>query len=315
LTPLFLAFLIDLIIGDPRFLPHPIVFIGKLITFLEYYLRKSYKSHYVDILMGGILVILVVGITYLCSWIFIYTINKINNNILSDLLIGFVGSFAISTKSLRSHVKDVIDKLENLVKARAALSLIVGRDTENLDEQGILRAAIETLSENTCDGIIAPIFYFAIGGLPLAFAYKAINTLDSMLGYKNERYLYFGRIAARIDDAANFIPARITGALLILASLLLKIKDTELKPLYAIKIMFRDGQRHTSPNAGIPESAIAGIFGIRLGGVSIYNGKVIDKPYIGDDINTIDDKMVLTAINLVKMTALLSVLIMGYIFK
>ncbi|MBF0472212.1 MAG: cobalamin biosynthesis protein CobD [Nitrospirae bacterium] len=310
MTPLLLAFLIDLAIGDPSSRLHPIILIGRLISFFERFLRKSYRSHLIEILIGGIVVILVVGITYFISLIFINITNKFDI-IISSSLIALAGSFTISTKSLCSHVKRVINKLDNLDQARKALSLIVGRDTKNLDKQAILRAAIETLSENASDGIIAPIFYFAIGGLPLAFAYKAINTLDSMIGYKNEKYLYFGKVAARLDDIANFIPSRITGLLLIVSSFILKIKYIELKPLNGIKIMFRDGQNHTSPNAGIPESAVAGIFGIRLGGPSIYDGKVINKPYIGDDLNFLNDAVILTAIKIVKLAAILGVLIMG----
>lgn len=315
MTPLLLAFLVDLIIGDPRWLPHPVVVIGRLITFLEHHIRKISKSPNAEIFLGGILVLFVVGITYLISLIFTNIVERFNHIhlifgiTLSDILIGIIGSFALSTKGLCSHVMKVIDRLNNLDDARKALSQIVGRDTKNLDREAILRATIETLSENTSDGIIAPMFYFAIGGLPLAFAYKAINTLDSMIGYKNERYLFFGRIAAKTDDVVNFIPARITGILLIISALILKIIYSDINPIRGLKIMFRDGQKHTSPNAALPEAAIAGIFGIRLGGASFYGGQLFDKPFIGDEIAAIDEKMILKTVNIVKMSALIFVLI------
>ena len=167
--------------------------------------------------------------------------------------------------------------------------MIVGRDTQNLDEKGVLRAVIETVSENLSDGVIAPLFYLAIGGLPLAIAYKAINTLDSMVGYKNEKYLSFGWAAAKLDDAANFIPARVTGLLVVLASYcyyLLRKPGSALSVARAsFQVMKRDGRNHTSPNSGIPEAAMAGALGVRLGGPSTYGGVLVQKPFIGDAVS------------------------------
>jgi adenosylcobinamide-phosphate synthase len=195
----------------------------------------------------------------------------------------------IALRELVSSAKLVLTfmKQGDLVTARSNLSMIVGRDTQNLDEDGVLRAVIETVSENLSDGVIAPLFYLAIGGLPLAIAYKAINTLDSMVGYKNEKYLSFGWAAARLDDLANFIPARLTGLLIVLFTFcyfLARKPGSALSPaLDSFRVMRRDGRNHTSPNSGIPEAAMAGALGVRLGGPSTYGGVLIQKPFIGDD--------------------------------
>ncbi|MCL4456960.1 MAG: adenosylcobinamide-phosphate synthase CbiB, partial [Nitrospirae bacterium] len=172
-------------------------------------------------------------------------------------------------------------KNKDIESARSNLGMIVGRDTQNLSEKGILKATIETSSENLSDGIIAPLFYLAIGGLPLALTYKAINTLDSMVGYKNDRYKNFGWAAARLDDIANYIPARITGALIAVSSSAVFRSPFTVRD--SLKTMLRDGRKHTSPNAGIPEAAMAGALGVRLGGPSSYGGIIIQKPYIGTE--------------------------------
>jgi adenosylcobinamide-phosphate synthase len=185
----------------------------------------------------------------------------------------------LAARSLHRESKLVADALisGDLAEARRYLSYIVGRDTENLDEEEIWRAVVETVAENTSDGVIAPLFYLMIGGPVLGLAYKAVNTLDSMVGYKNERYLLFGRASARFDDFVNYIPARLTGLLVVLAAPFLGLPAKQ-----SWRIMARDGRNHSSPNSGIPEASVAGALGVRLGGTNLYGGVPVEKPTIGD---------------------------------
>jgi adenosylcobinamide-phosphate synthase len=336
---LLAAFAVDICVGDPRWIPHPVRYIGKLTEFLERLLRRPTRPPLFNILSGALAAAATVGLTYGVAYVFAgvilpplrqYTIfGKIS---LYDLTIGVTGSLVLAQNGLIKSVLQVRDKLEggDTGGARAALSLIVGRDTRTLTHEGIARAAIETAAENTSDAIIAPLFYFALGGLPLAFAYKAVNTLDSMIGYKNEKYLYFGRAAARADDIANYIPARLTGIVMVLAVFAI----TVVKLLYYVPVnylsmnkdngnksetlksgggsngcggsgggrmpgrfdgftgslatLLRDGGKHSSPNAGIPEAAMAGALGVRLGGPSYYGGLIVEKPSIGRAVEEAD---------------------------
>ncbi len=204
------------------------------------------------------------------------------------LLFIYLASTSLALRSLLTAAKGVIDavKEKDLGAARQRLSMIVGRDTQELEEEAILRATIETVAENLSDGFVAPLLYLAVGGLPLAIAYKAVNTLDSMVGYKNERYLRFGWAAARLDDAANYVPARITGFILAPAAFCRFLTDGPAAAFRAARgalaAMRRDGRKHTSPNSGIPEAAMAGALGVRLGGPSTYGGMLVKKPFIGD---------------------------------
>ncbi|MBF0319464.1 MAG: cobalamin biosynthesis protein CobD [Nitrospirae bacterium] len=324
---LLLAFALDICVGDPRWIPHPVRYIGKLIEFSEGRLRNPARPPLINILSGALAVAGTVGITYGVAYVFAEIIlaplrqyTMFHSISLYDITIGITGSLVLAQNGLVKSVLLVRDNLEggDTTGARAALSQIVGRDTEALTHEGIAKAAIETAAENTSDAIIAPLFYFAIGGLPLALAYKAVNTLDSMLGYKNDRYLYFGRAAARVDDAANYIPARLTGIIMVLAVVVIavvKLLCYIVKSFYymvinvmnkgsrktlnsgshivscfgsitgSLKTLIRDGQNHTSPNAGIPEAAMAGALGIRLGGPSYYGGLLANKPYLGGASN------------------------------
>jgi adenosylcobinamide-phosphate synthase len=314
------AYLMDMLIGDPHWLPHPVKWIGKVITIIERFLEKlKAKGKGCKERMAGIvLVILVVGGTY---WVF-YFINTLVLNshfpLLTSyfllLLLIYLTSTTLATHELIKSAQAIIDaiSIDNIEEARKRLSLIVSRDTEALDKCNILKATIETTAENASDGIIAPLFYFVIGGLPLAMTYKAVNTLDSMVGYKNERYKNFGWAAARLDDIANYIPARITGILIVIATFILNIivrssrwfnivqnssKLNYIGPLNnfelyhhvsginALRIMLTDGRKHPSPNSGVPEAAMAGALGVRLGGPSLYGGVVVKKPYIGEDLS------------------------------
>src|SRR3989338_3856170 len=272
-----LAYILDLIFGDPRWMPHQVKGIGWLIKKLELFLREAIKNERIG---GIILVILVVGVSWSVSFIIIglaYSINGYLGAILSIMII----YTSIAAKDLDIESMEIYRSLKkkDIISARKKLSFIVGRDTYNLEDREVIRAAVETVSENIVDGIISPIFYAFIGGAPLALAYKAINTLDSMVGYKNEKYKDFGWASAKMDTLANFIPARLSALFLPLASLLAG-KDA----LNSWRIARRDGRKNPSPNSGIPEAAIAGALGVQLGGLNYYDSKANLKPFIGDGI-------------------------------
>jgi adenosylcobinamide-phosphate synthase len=272
---LITAVLLDLILGDPRRLPHPVVGIGKLISVLENVLRRVFRNGRID---GIVLLIGTVGFVLGSTYIVLRAAYAVH------LWIGWAVSAwlactCLAARSLHRESKLVADSLmaEDLEGARRYLSRIVGRDTGHLDEPEIWRALVETVAENTSDGVIAPLFYLMLGGPALGLAYKAINTLDSMVGYKNERYRYFGWASARFDDLANWLPARITGVLMVAAAPLAGLSGRN-----ALRIMLRDGGNHSSPNSGIPEAAAAGAIGVRLGGTNRYFGVAVEKPTIGD---------------------------------
>jgi adenosylcobinamide-phosphate synthase len=272
---LIAAFFLDTLLGDPEWLPHPVRWIGKAIAFFEAFWRKVIASEFWG---GAGMAISVVLSAWIGAWAFLRLMMSFGETLhwLGSILLVF---YCISVKSLASEaweVKKLLDS-EDLDPARRRLSRIVGRDTENLDQEGIIRATVETVSENFVDGVLSPLFFFLLGGPPAALAFKAINTLDSMVGYKNERYRRFGTFAARLDDAANFIPARLSPIPIFLAALLLNKT-----PLHALKICLRDGRKHSSPNSGISEAAFAGALNIQLGGPNFYGGRLVEKPFIGD---------------------------------
>ena len=290
---LILAFLLDLAIGDPRWLPHPVRMIGKAITHAENSLRAIFRERGEK--AAGILLVVLIVIPSALTALTIVTLLKQATAgplmlISKAVMIYFAGT-TIALRELLSSANQVTESVRAglLADARRNLSMIVGRDTAELSEDGVLRATIETLSENLSDGVIAPVFYIAIGGLPLAIAYKAINTLDSMVGYKNEKYIRFGWASARLDDIANYIPARLSGLLIVIAAFLVCLFREPLNSFrithHSLRIMLRDGRNHTSPNSGMPEAAMAGALGVRLGGPSTYGGIVVEKPYIGDAVS------------------------------
>lgn len=269
------AILLDLLVGDPRWFPHPVVGIGRLISFLEKRLRRMA----LDGRTGGIvLLVITAGLTWLAAFAFLKEASAIHRwaGFAAGAYISYV---CLAARSLHLESKKVADALVrgDMHEARRSLSCIVGRDTAALEEPEIWRALVETVAENTSDGVIAPLFYLMLGGPALGLAYKAVNTLDSMVGYKNERYHRFGWASARFDDVVNFIPARITGLLMTLAAPLVGLSGPN-----ALQIMFRDGRNHSSPNSGIPEAAAAGALGVRLGGTNSYFGVPVEKPTIGD---------------------------------
>lgn len=273
------AFVLDFFLGDPARLPHPIVYMGRAISYFEPWFRKKLPHLLIS---GGIFAVSLI----LFTWIFGTAVIKVAflfHPMLGECVQIILLFFCFSSKSLKKAAMKVNDALkkEDIILARKAVGMIVGRQTESLDKPAITRATIETVAENFVDGFLSPLFFACIGGVPAALAYKMINTLDSMVGYKNRAYLYFGRVAARIDDGANFIPARLS---VIVISLAMAVFS---KPsgIQALKTGFSQGRRHKSPNAGFPEAAFAGGLAIRLGGPSIYHGRVVEKPFLGDQFN------------------------------
>ncbi|MDP2755414.1 MAG: adenosylcobinamide-phosphate synthase CbiB [Nitrospirota bacterium] len=303
------AYLLDLALGDPRGLPHPVKIMGKLINFLEGKLRNG-KHWKILRIKGAILALAVVGISASCAYLILDLMRKINPIAVYVAWI-FLAYTTLATKDLFLHAKKVLKGLEakDIIEARNKLSCIVGRDTQNLSEDGVVKAAVESIAENTNDGIVAPLFYLILGGPVLAVAYKAINTLDSMVGYKNEKYRDFGWFSARLDDVANYIPARISGFLISISSFILGkgFKDS-------FKTMLIDGKNHPSPNSGISEAAMAGALGIRLGGGAFYQGKFVEKQYIGEDRRKVDASLINETLKISFLTSVL-MLILGVLFK
>ena len=280
---MILAYLLDLVIGDPVWLPHPVRMMGKTILKVETILRRYAMTPFAQKLAGIVLVIIIVlPASIITAFItnLAYHLRNRSLIVMGNILLVYLISATIAVKELINEGKNVIKAVKDgkLETARSRLSRLVGRDTGTLSQEKVLRATIETLSENLSDGIIAPMFYLAIGGLPFAMGYKAINTLDSMVGYKNERYMHLGFASARLDDIANYVPARITGMLIVITSMIMYGWSSAAN---AFHTMFRDGRKHPSPNAGIPEAAMAGALGVMLGGTSSYNGIPVHKPYIG----------------------------------
>lgn len=276
-----LAFLIDILIRDPLGPLHPVAAIGKLILVIEKGLRRLVKTDFGERLAGIILTILVVGITFLSVRIVVGAVR-----FFSPLIGFFVSaifiSLAICPSGLNRSARQISKALATgeFPKARHLVGKIVGRDTEELTHSEVIRAAVESVAENIVDGVVAPLFYAFIGGAPLAFAYRAINTLDSMVGYKNEQYINFGWASARLDDLANLVPARISLILISIAAWL-----CGKSPIQVWRIVLRDRKNHDSPNSGIAEAAVAGAMNIRLGGINYYQGKPDFKGYFGDPSN------------------------------
>lgn len=278
---IIIGYILDLIIGDPQNPYHPIRGVGKVAKLSESVFRKLFKNHLK--LAGAITWITVVVIIFFINFIIIKLLGRISPYV-AMAYEAIAIYFCLSTKALKVEGLKVLRYLkeDNIDKARHQLSYIVGRDTDKLDEEGITRAVIETVAENMSDGIIAPLFFAGIGGAPLIFAYKAVNTMDSMFGYKNDKYMDFGYFPAKLDDVFNYIPARLSAYLIIISAFLLRLDYKN-----AFKIYNRDKSNHTSPNSAHPESAVAGALDIRLGGANYYFGKLVKKPEIGDGIKKI----------------------------
>lgn len=279
------GFVIDLLLGDPAWMPHPVVCMGRCISALEKLLRRIFPKTPKGELAGGVILAAVLplgtlALTGLCVW----GLGLVHPALSFALQVLWCWQ-ALAAKGLRQESENVRRALVNgtLDDARKAVSRIVGRDTAALSREGVIRAAVETVAENFSDGEVAPMFWMLIGGAPLALAYKAVNTMDSMVGYKNDRYLYFGRAAAKLDDAANWLPSRLAALLLVAVAPL-----TGQNAKRAFAIWRRDRRKHASPNSAQTESAMAGALGVQLAGPASYFGKIHQKPWIGDDTRPIE---------------------------
>ncbi|MDI6781152.1 MAG: adenosylcobinamide-phosphate synthase CbiB [bacterium] len=324
---LICAYIADLIIGDPEWLPHPVRWMGRLIGFLDKRWNKcpgmlgkeEFSGKDIDWFMrlkGIALGLTVIGTSTLLAYLFIEVFKKIHP-LLWALVWIYTASTTFAIRDLWVKARAVLRELEmgSIDGARNRLSMIVGRDTQHLQKDEIIIATIESVAESTNDGVIAPLFYLILGGPVLAIAYRAINTLDSMVGYKNERYINFGWFSARLDDAANFIPARICGFLIPVASFL-----SPLSPLLgnsfssSFKIMFRDHKKHASPNSGIPEAAMAGALGIRLGGDAWYHGNLHQRPFMGEQRREVTSSLINQAL-VVCFISSLELVVIGVIIQ
>lgn len=294
----FAAIVCDLLVGDPRVNWHPVVLIGRYIAFFEHLLRRPLHSTARQRFYGGALVIVVVITCYIVTTLLLLAAGKIH--MLAGALVAvLLLSSTIATKSLAQAGREIYYLLmnDNLADARHKLSWIVGRDTDHLDTSEIVRGTVETVAENIVDGIVAPLFYALLGGVPLAMTYRAINTLDAMLGYKNAKYQHFGWAAARLDDAANFIPARLTGAVLLVAVMLLRLDVKR-----AWQAIIRDAAGHPSPNSGIPEAGVAGALGVRLGGCNYYQGVPSMRAYMGEALHSLSPNHIRQTVTILYVT-------------
>lgn len=307
-----LAFFIDLLIGDPACIAHPVQIMGRAITGSERILRSRASSPGSERWAGCLLAIIIPGVVYAISFGLCFLASRIHNG-LGVLVAIWLISTTISARGLRDVGRSVYRHLANgePEAARRVVDGIVGRDSGHMNEQEMVRATVETLAENIVDGVIAPIFFAFIGGAPLAMAYRAINTLDSMVGYKNDRYLNFGWASARLDDVANYIPARITGIFIIIAAFILRVR-----PLDAARAILRDSGKHPSPNSGIPEAGVAGALGVRLGGTNYYGGVPSFRPFMGRPVKVLSYEDITNTIKFVYLTGTLAVLLgsMIYVF-
>lgn len=304
------GFIIDLIIGDPRRLYHPVRIIGNGISLGEKCLRKLFpKTKAGERAAGTILVILVLAVSIAIPFLVLWMLYRYVP-ILGFIVETFWCYQMLAVKSLRTESDAVYLELKNgtLESSRKAVSMIVGRDTQNLDETGVTKAAVETVAENASDGVVAPLFYMMIGGAVWGFAYKAINTMDSMIGYKNDKYQYFGTAAAKLDDAVNFIPARISAWMMIFASWILKYDGKNAKYIYK-----RDKNNHASPNSAHTEAVMAGALNVRLAGDAWYFGVLHKKPYIGDDNRLIEPEDIRRSHRILYGTAITSLIVFGVI--
>ena len=305
---LFIGYILDLIVGDPYWMWHPIRFIGNLISLTEKILRKVFKQNEKSERIAGVfLVIIVVAVSTIIPMIILFIAYYINRYL--GLAIESIMCYQLlATKALKDESMKVAKALKNdgLEAGRKAVSMIVGRDTQDLTEEGVIKAAVETVAENTADGIIAPMFYMAIGGAFMGFFYKAVNTMDSMVGYKNDKYLYFGRFAAKMDDLFNYIPARLSAFFMILSAFCLGMDGKG-----ALRIYLRDRRKHASPNSAQTEAVCAGALGVQLAGDAYYFGKLYHKETIGDPVREIEAEDIVRAGRLMDRTAVLTLIVLG----
>ena len=306
---IWIAYVLDLILGDPQNIIHPVQIIGKMIDIGEKsLLGKKYKSdRKYKFFAGMILNITVISLTYGITYLIRRTSE---NSIIFTVAEIYLMYTVFSINSLAREGNRVYNILKegNVERARKDLSYLVSRDTETMDEKMIIRSTMETISENTVDGIVAPMMYMFLGGLPLSMTYKAINTFDSMVGYKNEKYMDFGKFSAKLDDVANFIPARMTGILIVIASMILGYDYKN-----SLKIFIRDRKNHSSPNSGHAEAGVAGALGVQFGGRVSYFGKEVDKPVIGDKTNDFELEDIKKNIKIMYAASFLSLVVFSVI--
>ena len=305
------GFVLDAVFGDPAWLPHPVVLMGRCISKLEKTLRARFpKTQQGELLAGAVLAFCLPVGTFLLTSAVCLLAAKISPWLGLTVQMFWCGQ-ALAAKGLVQESRNVYNELvkPDLPAARKAVSRIVGRDTENLTAEGVTKAAVETVAENASDGVIAPLLYMLLGGAPLALTYKAVNTMDSMVGYKNETYLYFGRAAAKLDDVANYIPSRLA-ALLWAAAAALTGSDAK----GAWRIWRRDRRNHASPNSAQTESACAGALGVQLAGPAYYFGEYYPKPTIGDALRPIEPQDILRADRMMYAASILA-LVLGLVIR
>ena len=308
LCALCIGFGIDLIVGDPHSIPHPVIFIGKLISAIEKVVRKIFpKTVRGENVAGGVLWLLVVAISTAVPALLLWLCYGLNTW-LGLTLESIMCAQIFATKSLKDESMKVCDALKSgdIEKSRYAVSMIVGRDTANLDDKAVARAAVETVAENTSDGIVAPLLFLAIGGAPLGFFYKAVNTMDSMLGYVEMPYKNIGLVPAKMDDVMNFIPARFSAFLMLMGGWILRLDVKN-----GWKVFKRDRFNHASPNSAQTESVCAGLLGLRLAGDAWYHGELHKKKYIGDALREIEYEDIPRTCRLLYATAILALIICG----
>jgi adenosylcobinamide-phosphate synthase len=301
ILPLLIGWLLDLLLGDPAWLPHPVVGFGKMISWGEHRLNQGLHR----MLKGALLAVGLILLVFFVAWYLRYLLLSLQDAVvvIFDVVIVFC---CLAGTTLIREVRAVFHALDrSLEEGRQQVARIVGRDTSELSAQEVRTAALETLAENLSDGVIAPLFWFALLGTPGMLAYKMVNTLDSMIGYKTERYKDFGCWAAHIDDVANYIPARLTALLMILSSGKLRL----------LKFVWKNGRRHASPNSGYPEAALAGILNCRFGGPHYYFGQLFDKPYIGDHDRLLDTNDMKKAVRVNRVAEILMIIIVSFYEK
>ena len=311
ILPLLIGWFLDFLLGDPQWMPHPIVWFGKMISFGEKHLNKGKQRK----LKGALLSLFFVTFVFVVTWALLYMASLLAGNFdfslftlhfsLSTLLSSLIIFYCLAGTTLIREVRQTFLAVDRSLKeGRKQGARIVGRDTSELSAQEIRTAALETLAENLSDGVIAPLFWLAIGGVPAMLTYKMVNTLDSMIGYRTDRYRDFGCLAARLDDVANYIPARLTAFLMVLAS----------GRFTLLKFVAQYGPRHASPNSGYPEAALAGILGCRFGGPHTYFGQLFDKPYIGENDRLLTTDDMHTAIRINRTSECIAILLLILIF-
>ena len=296
------AILLDFIAGDPPWLPHPVKLIGRFASFLETPLRRIFANAR---MAGAIAVLIVLTVTGLATYAIIAGAGLLHP-LAADIVSVALLYTTFAARDLSRHSLDVYRELKagKIEEARKKVAMLVGRDTALLDEAGVIRATVESVAENTADGVTAPLFFAFLAGPAGAMLYKAVNTLDSTFGYKNERYREFGWASARLDDVANYIPARLTALIIPVAALIL-----QLRPLNSLRILLRDGKKHPSPNSGLTEAAVAGALAVQLGGLNYYFGKPSMSPTLGDPVKEMSRKDIVSANALMFVTMILAVII------